>query len=105
MTTRDAFNKFLNSLTDYERIAYLSDWRMREHKFLAQVALEALRVVYLNQERCQECGLGPVGALMDSLKDAFGPEPWNLIYGIDGNVDKERFDDALRQQAEKEIEY
>lgn len=70
---------------------------------LAQVALEAIRLVYHDDgDRCSECGLIGHGALRDALHRALGPEPWKLIWGIDANIDREAFDAALGAAADRE---
>lgn len=72
----------------------------RREKLLAQVALEAIRVLYHRPQpdKCGECGLGPYGDLRTALADAFG-KPWELIWGNDANVDAERWDAELNARA------
>lgn len=86
----------IESLKDY------ADGAEKREKLLAQVALEALRLVYHDDgDRCSECGLIGHGALRDALTKAFGREPWKLIWGNDANVDAEAWDEALQKQTER----
>lgn len=70
---------------------------------LGQVALDAIRAVFHDRDRCERCGIGPTGALRDALSDAFGGQAATLIWGHEANVDRERWDEVVADAAVKTV--
>jgi hypothetical protein len=80
----------------------------RAQRDLAQVAVEAIRVIHCTThakqphifEPCEACSLGGVGALRDALAKALGAGYTGLLWGIDMNVDWEELRRRLARSSE-----
>lgn len=87
------------------RVAELEATEVR----LSQVALEAIRLVHgselgddYSHEPCGECGLGGAGDLQHSLAKALGNGYTGLVWGLDMNVNREKWLAALAAANEAE---